>query len=231
MSVKDFRHAISKFNFRTRFLKTIAQGTRVLELGVGSGLNVAALHELNPSLELYGVDLQDYLPENHHVTFKKLNLDKETLPYEDEFFDSILIVHVMEHLHQPIALAKELSRVLKPGGCIYIESPNWVSMFIPSFGFQRAQHGPFNFFDDPTHVKPWSRHGVYSYLTEFVGLHDVRVGVTRNMLRLILDPMIIVGGLLMRRRRWLVTSVSNVVGWCVYGYGFKPLSTDKRNSE
>ncbi len=213
---------IKKFNFRYRFFKKLAKRQRILELGCGGGINLEMLHSLNPDLDLHAVDWKRFDELGSYVKFVQSDLDREPLPYPDESFDAILLVHVIEHLQHPLKLAEELSRVLKPGGCVYVEAPNWVSLFVPSFGIKRKQQGPFNFFDDPTHKKPWSRHGVFAYLSQFAGLKGVRVGVTRNWVRLPLDPLIILIGLILGRRDWLVTSVANLVGWCVYGYGFKP---------
>ncbi|MFH0766045.1 MAG: class I SAM-dependent methyltransferase [Calditrichota bacterium] len=213
---------ISQFNVRARFLKQHAQVNRVLELGCGSGSNLVLLNQINPHLELHGVDLRDGggLPE--YIRFHKMDLDADpSLPYPDESFDLILLTHVLEHLRNPLSLAREINRILKCGGYLYVEAPNWVSLFIPSFSFQRRQHGPFNFFDDPTHLKPWSKHGIYSFISQYAGLQVVRVGTVRNWARLPLDPLIIILALLIRRRGWLVTSISNLTGWCVYGVGRK----------
>jgi len=213
--------AISRGSSRARFLKRHAQVNRVLELGCGSGSNLIFLNHINPHLELHGVDIQDSDGLPAFVCFRQLDLETGSLPYENDSFDLILMVHVLEHLHNPLTLAPEINRVLKCGGHLYIEAPNWVSMLIPSFGFQRRQHGPFNFFDDPTHLRPWSKHKIYSYLTQYTKLQAVKVGTVRNWLRLPLEPLIITMGLLCRRRGWIVTSVSNLTGWCVYGVGRK----------
>lgn len=213
---------ISKFNFRTRFFNGIADSERILEVGCGSGLNLVKLHDINPEIEFHAVDITKDPALHDYIQFIQLDLDNQTLPYPDDFFDTILMVHVIEHLKHPLNLASELARVLKQGGCLYVEAPNWISLFVPSFGFKRHQQKPFNFFDDPTHQKPWSRHGIFAYLSQFAKLENVKVGVTRNWLRLPLDPFIIISGLLLGKRGWLVTSVSNLTGWCVFGYGFKP---------
>lgn len=129
---------------------------RILDLGCGAGYNVKALRVLYPEVEITGIDLYDTSQIPELSVYRKVDLDLGKLPFPDEHFDSVIITHVLEHLAQPLKLASEMARVLKKGGIIYIETPNWTSLWIPSFGFRRAQGGPFNFYDDPTHLKPWS---------------------------------------------------------------------------
>ena len=47
-----------------------------------------------------------------------------TLPFDDGRFDVIAIRSVVEHLEQPRETFRELSRVLKPGGKIFVNIPN-----------------------------------------------------------------------------------------------------------
>jgi predicted SAM-dependent methyltransferase len=55
-----------------------------------------------------------------------LQADILTLPFEDNSFDYILFLDVIEHLFYPEQLiaVKELKRVLKPGGKIILSVPN-----------------------------------------------------------------------------------------------------------
>ncbi len=131
------------------------------------------------------------------------------------------MTHVLEHLTNPLDVGKEIKRVLKTGGRLYVETPNWVSLFIPSFGFHREQQGPFNFFDDPTHLKPWSSHGLYNFIHQLCRMRVDRVGAARNWLRIPLDPAIILVGLLTGRRMFVMSSVWNLVGWAIYATGTK----------
>ena len=48
---------------------------------------------------------------------------------EESLFDVITINHVIEHVHDPIALLKACNRLLKPSGQLWLETPN-----IDSFG-------------------------------------------------------------------------------------------------
>lgn len=48
----------------------------------------------------------------------------ENLPFENDYFDLVHSHHVFEHVANPHLSAKEVYRVLKPGGTILIEVPN-----------------------------------------------------------------------------------------------------------
>ena len=61
----------------------------------------------------------------------------ERLPFRDGAFDAVLSLHVLEHVKNPFVCARELARVLKPGGMLYAFTPYVVSV-----------HGyPFHFFN------------------------------------------------------------------------------------
>ena len=65
-------------------------------------------------------------PENLHskITFVQESLDK--LPFQNEFFDKVFCISVIEHLHWNVAVAgmKEMARVLKKGGRLVITVDN-----------------------------------------------------------------------------------------------------------
>ncbi len=47
----------------------------------------------------------------------------EELPFADDSFDAVLSLSVLEHVKDPFACARELARVLKPGGTLYAAVP------------------------------------------------------------------------------------------------------------
>lgn len=47
----------------------------------------------------------------------------EELPFKDESFDAVISVAVLEHVQDPFRCAKEICRVLKPGGELYYSVP------------------------------------------------------------------------------------------------------------
>ena len=57
--------------------------------------------------------------------YKAQDLNKDpTLPYEDNSFDVVTCVVSIDYLTQPIAVLKEVHRVLKPGGKVIISQSN-----------------------------------------------------------------------------------------------------------
>lgn len=47
----------------------------------------------------------------------------EELPFEDNVFDAVICLNVLEHVKYPFTAAEELARVLKPGGKLYCVVP------------------------------------------------------------------------------------------------------------
>jgi ubiquinone/menaquinone biosynthesis C-methylase UbiE len=115
-------------------------GERVLEVGFGTGLAFLNLHDNYK--EIHGIDLTADIDAVKSV-FEPLEIplflqkgDVLHMPhYEDNTFDTVLMVSILEHL-KPLELEqafKEVKRVLKPGGqMVYgtpVEKPFMVFMF------------------------------------------------------------------------------------------------------
>ena len=60
----------------------------------------------------------------------------ETLPFQDENFDLVLAIQVLEHIFDPIAATREMYRCLKPGGRLIILVPQSGTLHLVPNHFQ-----------------------------------------------------------------------------------------------
>lgn len=114
-------------------------GQRVLEIGFGSGISFLNLNEMYQ--EIYGLDLTACILEVQNV-FENIGIypvlssgNVLQLPYEDDYFDTVLLISILEHLKPP-ELNKafsEVHRVLRKGGQVVygvpVERPFMVTMY------------------------------------------------------------------------------------------------------
>lgn len=105
---------------RTRIVPK-AEG-RVLELGIGMGLNLP-FYDPKKVSEVIGVDPSHELraqaeaaprPEGLKVSVEKGTA--EALPFEDASFDCVVCTFTLCSVHTPTAALDQARRVLKPGG-------------------------------------------------------------------------------------------------------------------
>ncbi len=55
------------------------------------------------------------------------NLNRFPYPFKDNEFDYILASHILEHLDNPIKASKEITRILKPNGVLYLVVPHFTN--------------------------------------------------------------------------------------------------------
>ncbi|MFA6105189.1 MAG: class I SAM-dependent methyltransferase [Patescibacteria group bacterium] len=109
-----------------RALKILKSGDKVLEIGCGAGQFIRGIKLIRPELICQGVD----------ISVNAINAARETkdgveyfcqtgelLPRENNFFDAVIILDVLEHVENWQQILSEAQRVLKPGGVLYIFVP------------------------------------------------------------------------------------------------------------
>ncbi len=152
-----------------RQVKLLPGGARLLDVGCGTGGFLELLEQENTGIETFGLDLgspPDFLSRG---TF--LRGSATVLPFADNSFDLVTCAHVIEHLVDGRPCVNELLRVCRPGGVVYIETPSPRSAYVPFFN---------TFWDDPTHVRPYSRTGL-ERLLEAAGAENVESGVKHSL--------------------------------------------------
>jgi ubiquinone/menaquinone biosynthesis C-methylase UbiE len=93
----------------------------VLEVGAGTG----QLWRESPPSSSTKLTLTDFSPAMCDELRKVPNAEvrqagAETLPFEDDSFDTVIANHMLYHVDSPDAALKEFKRVLKPGGVVIV---------------------------------------------------------------------------------------------------------------
>lgn len=97
---------------------------RVLEIGIGSGLNlpyydpalVSEVVGLDPSPAI--TDLATEAAEAVEFDVRLLHASAEDIPLEDDGFDTLVITYTLCSIPDPAAALREMARVLRPGGSL-----------------------------------------------------------------------------------------------------------------
>ncbi len=125
------------FNMRRRrdaVLKCLNEcqvpGGAVLDVGCGSGALIVAMADMGHSV--YGVDISPGMvtkarkcSEEKGLNPERVRLGEvETIPYEDNFFDVITCVGVLEYVCDERVALSELKRIVKADGRIIVTMPN-----------------------------------------------------------------------------------------------------------
>ena len=74
-------------------------------------------------------DMRSELGETFQCEIDHFDAERDTFPYPDASFDTVVCGELIEHLFQdPMHLMSEINRILKPGGAVVLTTPNIASL-------------------------------------------------------------------------------------------------------
>ena len=130
------------------FINSIPQNGRVLDLGCGKGKTIRLIQAFRPDIHIDACDLTDmrpFLPPG--INFVKCEAGAAAEFFPANTYDAIFNEHVIEHIVYPNTMIDSCFTLLKSGGRVFIETPNWTRLFVP--------FSPLYFWNDYTHIHPY----------------------------------------------------------------------------
>lgn len=110
-------------------LKEDFTGEKIVDLGAGEGGFTSALFD---HIQNTGADPRtiitacDYFPDSYQ--FPEIECQKvdfaDRFPFDDESFDTVISIEVIEHLRDQFHFIEEIARITRPGGRAFITTPN-----------------------------------------------------------------------------------------------------------
>lgn len=117
-----------------RHLPRLPQGGgAVLDVGCGDGAFLALARDCG--WEVLGLEFDPQAvraARQRGVSVVEGQIDQ--LSHQSAVFDIITLAHVVEHVHQPVQLLRACHRLLKPGGSLWLETPNAAAPGLRLFG-------------------------------------------------------------------------------------------------
>ena len=113
-------------------------GDRVLDLGCGGGRHAFEAARRGAIVTAVDLDLGELKAvrdttgamvvagEIAEAVIAAVNGDALRLPFPDAAFDRVIASEVMEHIPDDAGAARELARVLRPGGTMAVTVPSWL---------------------------------------------------------------------------------------------------------
>ena len=103
--------------FLARAGQSVAPGELVLDAGSGRApYRDLFAHARYETADFMAIKGKKYAPPDYVC-------DLASIPVEDARFDHVILTQVLEHLPDPATVLRELHRVLKPGGTLWLTAP------------------------------------------------------------------------------------------------------------
>lgn len=157
------RYLVGRFLSRVSDLAATEGPRRVLEVGCGEGIVLAAMATRLPGTGFDGLELDETALEQARTRCPGARLvrgDACELPFEDRSFDLVVCLEVLEHLPEPARALRELKRVARSACLLSVPHEPFFRLGNVVRGKNVARLG-----DPSDHIQHWGARG----FAEFCG--------------------------------------------------------------
>jgi len=121
---KPVRHNPELHQIAINYLKRLTTG-KVLDIPSGPGYLMRDLQALG--FEGISAEIDEDLHCFNDVEYRKVDMTGR-FPFDDNSFDYVVSIEGIEHIENYFAFLREIGRILKPGGQLFLTTPNMLSL-------------------------------------------------------------------------------------------------------
>jgi SAM-dependent methyltransferase len=99
----------------------VTPGASVFDIGCGVGALTQRLHDEGYVAVGADIDARGYMAKAPHLLWDS-GADK--LPVPERSVDAVCAIEILEHVENPLAVLRNVRRILKPGGVLIVSTPN-----------------------------------------------------------------------------------------------------------
>lgn len=151
---KERQQYLDDIKQELNYLNALPAG-KILDVGCGLGFFLSGLDD---KFDKYGVEISKLASIDALHYGKVFNGTLEDAKFEENFFDVVILYHVIEHLDSPESVLTEIKRILKKDGILLIGTPNFGCICAKIFGDN------FRMLHDKTHVSLFSHNSLKKFL-------------------------------------------------------------------
>jgi SAM-dependent methyltransferase len=151
-----------------QYIRLIGRNGKILDVGCGDGEVIEELKKRG-KWELWGIDFnKNAISDAKKKGFRVFCGTIESVKLPKNYFDLIIMNHLVEHLEDPLGTIRRAKELLRPGGYIIGQLPNIDCWEYPLFGEKWAG------FHIPRHLQMFSKKTL-RLLFEKAGLREIRI--------------------------------------------------------
>ncbi len=147
---------LKDIDYILKYLKNLHPG-RILDIGCGLGWLLSAINE---KWNKYGLEISkiaaEFAAKYGEIFYGPLLKSN----YPDNFFDVIVMHHVIEHMENPVENLKIIKQILKPDGILILGTPDFDSGCARLFGQN------YRLLHDETHISLFSNDSMHRFLRD-----------------------------------------------------------------